>query len=303
LPDPPRPTTAGRPDPVEIRMTTPTGNPARLPVAVIVGATSKWQPDGRNTMFVHGTTIGDDMPPETRWGLGGALAQRFAREGHHVVLTTRRRANAEGLATALEASGGSCSVVELDVGVAQSVSATFASIREDVGDPDVLIYNAGYMAGRELPEDQELLEHFPTELFEVALATACRGPFLVAKEVLPAMRRRGRGSILFSNNQYSLRGRKRSTGESLYYPRTMMRAFAQALTEEYSAHGVHVANVVVDGFIDSPGTRALPRFQEQPELLIDPSRIAEAFHYLHQQDRSCWTHELQVTAAAGRVSV
>jgi NAD(P)-dependent dehydrogenase (short-subunit alcohol dehydrogenase family) len=278
-------------------------NPGHLPVTVIVGATSKWRPDGRNTVFVHGRSVGDDMPTGTRWGLGGALAQRFAGEGHHVVLTTRKRANAEDLAAAVREGGGSCSISELDVGSVESVTSTFKTIREEVGAPEVLIYNAGYMAGRELPEEQELLEHFPTDLFEIALATACRGPFLVAKEVLPVMRERGRGSILFSNNQYSLRGRKRSTGESLYYPRTMMRALAQALTEEYSVHGVHVANIVVDGFIDSAGTRALPRFQDHPELLIDPRRIAEAFHYLHQQDPSCWTHELQLTAAAGPVSV
>ena len=91
------------------------------------------------------------------------------------------------------------------------------------------------------------------------------------------MRERGEGTILISNNSSSLRGKKRYTGESLYFPRVMMRTLAQALTEEYSEYGVHVANVVVDGTIDSPGTQALPRFQQQPELLINPVKIAEAF--------------------------
>ena len=109
------------------------------------------------------------------------------------------------------------------------------------------------------------------------------------------MRERGEGTILISNNSSSLRGKKRYTGESLYFPRVMMRTLAQALTEEYSEHGVHVANVVVDGTIDSTGTRTLPRFQQQPELLINPVKIAEAFYYLHTQDKSCWTHELQLT--------
>jgi NAD(P)-dependent dehydrogenase (short-subunit alcohol dehydrogenase family) len=79
------------------------------------------------------------------------------------------------------------------------------------------------------------------------------------------------------------------TGQSLYYPRVMMRTLAQVLTEEYSEHGIHVANVVIDGLIDSPGTRALPIAQKRP------AKIAEAFYYLHTQDRSCWTHELQLT--------
>ena len=74
-----------------------------------------------------------------------------------------------------------------------------------------------------------------------------------------------------------------------------MRALAQALTEEYSEHGVHVANVVIDGMIDSPGTRALPHAQQSPDLLMNPVKIADAFYYLHTQDKSCWTHELQLT--------
>jgi NAD(P)-dependent dehydrogenase (short-subunit alcohol dehydrogenase family) len=85
------------------------------------------------------------------------------------------------------------------------------------------------------------------------------------------------------------------TGQSLYYPRVMMRTLAQVLTEEYSEHGVHVANVVIDGLIDSPGTRALDRARQNPEAVMNPVKIAEAFYYLHTQDRTCWTHELQLT--------
>ncbi|MGA8381432.1 MAG: hypothetical protein WB710_09920, partial [Stellaceae bacterium] len=88
----------------------------------------------------------------------------------------------------------------------------------------------------------------------------------------------------------------------LYYPRVMMRTLAQVLTEEYSEHGVHVANIVIDGTIDSPGTHALPRNQNRPDLVINPVKIAEAFWYLHTQDRSCWTHELQLTPAASKPS-
>jgi len=241
----------------------------RRPIAVIVGATSKWQADCRNTKLAHGGEIDDgDVPVGARWGIGGAIAQRFAGEGFLVVLTTRRAANAAALAAAIE---------------------------DQQGDPEVLVYNAGYLEGRDLPPEMELLEHMPVEIFDTAQQIASRGPFLVAKEVLPAMRERGRGSFLISNNSASLRGRKRHTGQSLYYPRVMMRALAQVLTEEYSEHGVHVANVVIDGLIDSPGTRSLPIAQRRPELIMDPVKIADAFYYLHTQDRSCWTHELQLT--------
>jgi len=266
------------------------------PVAVVVGATSKWQADGRNTRLAHGKALDDsDVPVGVRWGVGGAVAQKFAREGFTVVLTTRRAANAKGLDEAIRAQGGTSTIVELDLVSEASIAKAFATIRGEVGDPDVLVYNAGYLEGRDLPPDKELLEHVPLEIFETAQHISSRGPFLVAKEVLPAMRKRGAGSFLISNNASSLRGRKRVTGQSLYYPRVMMRTLAQVLTEEYSEHGVHVANVVIDGLIDSPGTRALPRAQKQPEVVMNPMKIAEAFYYLHTQDRSCWTHELQLT--------
>ncbi len=225
-------------------------SPNRQPVAVVVGATSKWQADGRNTKLAHGKALDDrDLPVGVRWGVGGAIAQKFAKEGFFVVLTTRKAANAAGLDQAIREQGGASTIVEMDLVSDASISKAFATIREKAGDPEVLVYNAGYLEGRDLPPDKELLEHVPLEILETAQHIAIRGPFLVAKEVLPAMRK----------------------------------------------HGVHVANVVIDGLIDSPGTRALPRAQKQPELVMNPVKIAEAFYYLHTQDRSCWTHELQLT--------
>ena len=47
----------------------------RRPVAVVVGATSKWQADGRNTQLAHGRVLDDsDLPVGIRWGVGGAIA-------------------------------------------------------------------------------------------------------------------------------------------------------------------------------------------------------------------------------------
>ena len=271
-------------------------NPDKAPVAVIVGATSKWQSDGRNTKMAHGKELDDShLPVGIRWGVGGAITQKFAQEGFFTVLTTRQKSNATSLETAINEQGGACMIVELDLSSEESVRSAFNQIRNEAGDPAVLVYNAGYLEGRDLPADKELLEYIEIEMFDTAHDISSRGPFLVAKEVLPAMRQKGEGSFFFSNNSKSLRGTKRYTGESLYYPRVMMRTLSQVLTEEYSEHGIHVANIVIDGLIDSPGTRALPKAQKNPDAIINPIKIAEAFFYLHTQDRSCWTHELQLT--------
>ncbi|MEM9174760.1 MAG: SDR family oxidoreductase [Myxococcota bacterium] len=273
------------------------------PVTMIVGATSKWQADGRNTHLAHGGGVDDaGLPRTVRWGIGGALALRFAREGHHVVLTTRAAANASALEAAVREEGGAVSTIEMDVVSADSIAAGFEAVRAAEGDPDVVIYNVGYLEGRDLPPDRELLEHVPVEILETAQHLTSRGPFLVAQAALPAMRTRGSGSFLITNNPAALRGRKRQTGQSLYYPRVMLRHLAQVLTEEYGEHGVHVANVIIDGLIDSPGTRALPFARNHPEFIIDPAAIADAYWFLHSQPSSCWSHELQLTPAAAKPS-
>src|SRR5262249_57872233 len=147
------------------------------------------QADGRNTKLAHGRVLDDsDLPVGIRWGIGGALAQKFAQESFFVVLTTRNRANAAALEQAIRAQGGDSMIVELDLVSPASISHAFATIRAHVGDPEVVIYNAGYLEGRELPPEKELLEHIPLELFDTAQHLASRGPFLVAKAGFPAMR-------------------------------------------------------------------------------------------------------------------
>lgn len=279
-------------------------NSKGLPVAMVIGASTKWQGDGRNTLYSHGHAIEDsDLPPSVRWGAGGALALKFASEGFYTIATSRSAASLAPLMQAIADDGGAGMAVELDITDEQSIAAAFAETRDKAGEPDVVIYNVGYFEGRDLPPEMELFEHMPVEIFDTAHLVASRGPFLVVKQALGPMRERGHGSIFFSNNPFCLRGRKRNTGESLYYPRVMQRSLAQALSEEYSPHGVHVANVIIDGLIDSPGTRALEFAQADPEILMDPAKIAETFYFLHTQDPSCWTHEVQITPHKQKMSV
>ena len=277
--------------------TTQQTNTTGKPVAVVVGATSKWQSDGRNTLLAHGKTVDDsDLPVGVRWGVGGAIAQKFAREGFFTVLTTRTAANASGLADAIRVQGGDCMIVELDL---TSQDSDRVGVRHDPprrrrsGRIDL----QRRLPGRPRPAAGEGIARIHPG-GDVRYRAAHRQPRPVPGGQGSAAgdaARRAQGSFFFSNNSSSLRGTKRMTGQSLYYPRVMMRTLAQVLTEEYSEHGVHVANVVIDGTINSPGTRAMPRVQNRPDLIINPVKIAEAFYYLHTQDRSCWTHELQLT--------
>ena len=95
----------------------------RKPVAVVIGATSKWQSDGRNTRLIHGADIDDsDLPVGVRWGVGGAIAQKFAQEGFLTVLTTRSAGNAAALQEAITEQGGESIIVELDLSLRESIS-------------------------------------------------------------------------------------------------------------------------------------------------------------------------------------
>lgn len=132
-------------------------NPAPAKVAVIVGATSKWRTDARHAASIAAGKISDtDVPVEARWGVGGAIAQKFASEGYIIALTTRHRDNAGALAEASSEQGGRAMIFELDLTQRSSVTAAFADIRSHAGDPEIVIYNAGYTSGRELPPGKEL---------------------------------------------------------------------------------------------------------------------------------------------------
>src|SRR5579872_718224 len=112
------------------------------PVCVVIGATSKWQADGKMTNMLHGHDVDPNVVPVgVQWGVGGAVAQKFASEGFFTVVTTRTASNAAGLQAAIHEQGGECITVELDLSQEESVAAAFKTIRAEAGDPDVLIYN------------------------------------------------------------------------------------------------------------------------------------------------------------------
>ena len=106
------------------------------PIAVVIGATSKWQSDGRNTRLAHGGDVSDaGLPLDVRWGVGGAISLRFARAGFHVVLTTRSSANAIALLDAIQSEGGTADVVELDLTSETSINLAFEWILREQGVP------------------------------------------------------------------------------------------------------------------------------------------------------------------------
>jgi NAD(P)-dependent dehydrogenase (short-subunit alcohol dehydrogenase family) len=165
-----------------------------------------------------------------------------------------------------------------------AIAAAFETIRRDLGDPRVLIYNAAMRPfGR-------LMETKPST-FENTWRVNTFGAFLCAQQVVPAMLAAGRGVILFTG---ATAGVKPYPTSAAFGPaKFAMRGLAQVMARDLQPQGIHVAYVNVDGAIDMPLIRQ--RFPEiKDEDMLKPAAIADAYWFVAHQDRSAWTHELDV---------
>ena len=215
-------------------------------------------------------------------GLGAALARRFAK-GYAVAVVARRADYLKSVCDGIRASGGRSLEVVADVGDSGQLAAAFKSIREQLGSPEVLIYNASAGPFGSLSE-------ISAEEYENSWRVSAFGAFLSAKEVVPEMLTRGHGVLLFTGATAGVKAGARSAafGSSKF----ALRGLAQSLARDLGPKGVHVASINVDGSIDIPGRERRP--QQKDEDLLKPDAIAETYWHLAHQDRSAWTLELEV---------
>jgi NAD(P)-dependent dehydrogenase (short-subunit alcohol dehydrogenase family) len=220
-------------------------------------------------------------------GLGRCVALRFAREGYAVALMARQEAALASVAAEIERAGGSALSLPVDATQEKAVAQAFKRVRENLGDPGVLVYNAGaFKIGG-------LLELDP-ETFEKCWQINCQGAFLAARQVLPAMQRGGEGTVILTGATAARRGGSGFAG--LAVGKFGLRALAQSMAREFGPQGIHVAHPIIDGMIDTPRIRErMPEREDQ--TLLDPEAIAEAYWQLHTQSPTAWTLELDLRPA------
>ena len=216
-------------------------------------------------------------------GLGAALARRFA-QGYEVAIIARSAEYLHSLAGELRASGGQVLEVPADIGDRAQVEAAFKLIRERLGPPEVLLYNAGSgMFGT--------ITDITPEQYEDNWRVNAYGAFLSAKAVVPDLIARGRGVILFTGATAGVKAGPKSVA---FGPaKFALRGLTQSLARDLGPKGIHVAWINVDGVIDIPGRRERSS-QFKDEDLLKPDAIAETYWHLAHQDRSAWTLELEV---------
>ncbi|MBF5046530.1 SDR family NAD(P)-dependent oxidoreductase [Aggregicoccus sp. 17bor-14] len=219
-------------------------------------------------------------------GNGAALARRFAKEGHAVALLARSTDFSQALAKELpHARAYAC-----DASDPAALESTFASIERELGEVEVLVLNAGSGVWGSVEEVS------PAD-FESAWRINALGPLVACQRVIPGMKRRGRGSIVFIGATASKRGGPKSAAFAA--AKAAQRSLAESTARSLWPAGIHVSLIVVDGVVDLPRTRQ--RMPEQPDsFFIRPEGVAETALQLTRQDRSAWSFEVEARPFAER---
>ncbi len=221
-------------------------------------------------------------------GLGAAIARRFAREGFRLTIMGRSAEKLEAALADLRASGADADAIVGDVTDEATVKRAIAAAERPDAPLEAAIFNAGGNWPRPFRDmDAEFLEG----MWRV---NALAG-FFFAKAALDVMLPRQRGVMLFTGASGSLRGKAMFGGFA--QAKAALRALVQSAAREFGPQGIHVAHVVIDGAIDGDRINTfLPGLKKEKgdDGLLDPEAIAENYWTLFQQQRSAWTHELDV---------
>jgi len=213
-------------------------------------------------------------------GNGASFSRRFTREGYRVVMLARNLAYLETLAKEIPGSVA----MECDVRDPDAIRDVFASIHEEIGTVDTLIYNAG--AG-----EWASIMDTSLEGMQSSWATNTLGLVACAQQVIPSMTENGEGNIMVIGATASLRGGAQST--AFASAKAAQRSVAQSMARDLGPKGIHVGYLIIDGIIDIERTRA--RFPDRADdFFMQPDAIADSVYALTQQDRSAWAFEIDL---------
>ncbi|HKS88891.1 MAG TPA: SDR family NAD(P)-dependent oxidoreductase [Stellaceae bacterium] len=207
-------------------------------------------------------------------GLSAALARRCAGDGMEVVLAARDTSKLGALVNETGATAIAC-----DASRSDAVERLFAAL-DGGGNIDLVVYNP---SGRARGPVTEL----DPAAVEAAIRVTAFGGFLVAQQAARRMIKQGHGTILFTGASASVKGYPRSS--SFAMGKFALRGLAQSLARELQPQNIHVGHIVIDGAIANP-----QRTASQPDALLDPDAIAQAYLQLHRQQRSAWAWEIEL---------
>ena len=210
-------------------------------------------------------------------GIGRAIAEALAGQGHVVVGTATTDNGAQSISDYLAAAGfpgrGAC----LDVTDGGSVDAVIKSTEQDFGTPTILVNNAGITR-------DNLLMRMKDDEWQTIIDTNLTSVYRMSKACLRGMMKAKSGRIV---NIASVVGASGNAGQTNYAAaKAGIFGFTKSLAREVGSRGITV-NAVAPGFIDTDMTRALADEQRTALLgtiplgrLGQPGEIAAVVAFL-----------------------
>ncbi len=209
-------------------------------------------------------------------GNGASFARRFSNEGYALALLSR----STDLSSLLARELGDARAYACDASDPEAIEKTFASIRKDLGPVEVLIYNAGSGSWK-------TVEEITAAEFELGWRINTLGALVASQQVIPDMKKAGRGSIVFVGATASLRGVPKTAG---FAPaKAAQRILAQSMAKHLGPSGIHVSVMIIDGGIRAPDQPAGDGGEK-----LEPDDIAAMAHTLTSQPRSAWSFEIDL---------
>ena len=212
-------------------------------------------------------------------GLSASLARLFTKEGMKVALAARNVKKLDGLVKEINGHAYAC-----DASSPTDVKNLFQSVSQDIGDANLVVYNAsGRVRG-------PLTELDPETVRQTIMIT-CYGGFLIGQEAAKRMIKAGSGTILFTGASASVKGYANSAAFAM--GKMGLTGLVQSMARELQPRNIHVAQVVIDGGICNPD-RPERLTERGPDGCLDPDAIARTYLQLHRQHRSAWASQIEL---------
>lgn len=213
-------------------------------------------------------------------GIGPKNGEAFARTFHEHGYALAMLSRSTDLSGRLAAEFGDSRAYGCDAGDPASVTAAFEQARSDLGPIGTLIYNAGSGSWKSV-------EELSVEDFQRGWQINALGALVASQQVIPDMKAKGAGNIVFVGATASLRGMPQTAG---FAPaKAAQRILAQSMARDLGPRGIHVAVLIIDGQIGEPDSGAV-----REGTKLDPRDIAAAAYGLTQQPVSARSFEVDL---------
>jgi NADP-dependent 3-hydroxy acid dehydrogenase YdfG len=172
-------------------------------------------------------------------GIGRGIALVLAAEGAQVVVCGRRLDRLEAVVKEIGKSGGSARALRADVSEVKDVEYLVEAVLQDCGRIDILVNNAGISEGGPVHE-------LDLETWERVMDTNLKGPYLLIRVVLPAMRQQRSGHII---NISSESGIEYYTEDAVYgVSKHALNDFGEFVQRENQDYNIRV-NTICPGMV------------------------------------------------------